>query len=70
LVRNPHQWQTWKKGMPEQEVHDQHLTAAPIARRGGVAERHTRKTAAYAQTPQRSQFAGSSPFHKERRNTT
>jgi hypothetical protein len=70
LVRNPHQWQAGKKGIPGQEAHDKHLIAAPIARRGGGVERHTRQAAASAQTPQRSQFAGSSPFHTERRNTT
>jgi hypothetical protein len=45
LVRNPQQWQTWKKGRLEKEVPDKHLIAAPIARLNDVVERHTRKTA-------------------------
>jgi hypothetical protein len=48
LVRNPHQWQAGKKGIPGKEAPDKHLIAAPITRRGGVAERHTCKAAAQA----------------------
>jgi hypothetical protein len=70
LMRNPKQWQAWKKGTPGHEAPDKHLIAAHIARLNGIFERHTRKAAAQAQPPQRSQFAGSSPFHDERRNTT
>src|SRR6266699_4611512 len=58
-----------KKGIPGQEAYDKHLIAAPIARLNSVVEWHTHQAAASAQTPQRSQRTGSSPFHAERRNT-
>ena len=46
LVRNPQQWQAWKKGILGQEVPDEKLTAAQIARLNGTVELHKRKTAA------------------------
>ncbi|SRR6266566_1791994 len=58
-----------KKGIPGQEAYDKHLIAAPVARLNSVVEWHTRQAAVSAQTPQRSQRTGSSPFHAERRNT-
>jgi len=46
LVRNPQQWQAWKKSMLGQDVPDAQLTAAQIARLNGSLEEHKRTTAA------------------------